>query len=80
MNDEVQIFVLTDGHDNASRRYTLDSVLALTKQRVTNRAQFTLVQVGDVNRQLIQSINNIGNTQIQTLTVEDNARGIKTVN
>lgn len=83
VNGEVQIFVLTDGEDNASSVYTLESVQAITNQRIKHSTNFTLIQVGkSVNQQLVESLKKTDVEhphQIQAMCVDNNANGIKTV-
>jgi len=56
-NYDVQIFILTDGEDNASQKYNLESVMALTYERTTHPVKCNFIQVGGtVNRIVVQSI------------------------
>lgn len=57
-NNDVQVFILTDGEDNASKKYNLESVMALTYQRETHPVKCNFIQVGGTtNRTVFQSIN-----------------------
>ncbi|XP_037024379.1 uncharacterized protein LOC119066183 [Bradysia coprophila] len=77
-SEETQIFILTDGEDNMSSRYTLNDVLELTKRRISSNAQFTLIDVGKSNIHLTNSINSVGKSQMQAMNVDNSASGIKT--
>lgn len=57
-NNDVQVFILTDGEDNASKKYNLESVMALTYQRKTHPVKCNFIQVGGtINRTVVQYIN-----------------------
>jgi hypothetical protein len=85
-NDEVQIFVLTDGEDNSSKRSNLQDVTEKTDRVIngSSKTKFNFVQVGQsVNADIVEKLSTIkkgcGGDTVQTLVVEDSAKGIKDV-
>lgn len=71
-----QVFLITDGDDNMSTRFSLDVVRDLTMQRKSTGTEFTFIQVGNTSR-TFQSIQNIGG--IRTMRVDSHATDIRRV-
>lgn len=75
---------MTDGEDNASKKFTKDAVWELTQTIIgKGDVHFNFLQIGkDANAQILGSIKQFsgqGNGKISSLVVDDNAGGIRTV-
>jgi hypothetical protein len=77
--DLVHVVIFTDGEDNCSREYNLNSVLDLSKDKIKgSRMQLSFIQAGPYS-EASRAIDGMGQSNFNMYNVADSADGIKFV-